>query len=83
MMSDDQIKKSVLAIIGRIAPEADIEKLDPDERLRNQFDFDSVDFMNFAGAIKEDLNVEIPEEDYLQLSTLNSCIAYLKSRLDT
>ena len=82
-MSDDQIKKSVLAIIGRIAPEADIEKLDPDERLRNQFDFDSVDFMNFAAAIKEDLHVEIPEEDYLQLSTLNSCIAYLKSRLDT
>jgi len=83
MMSDDQIKKSVLSIIGRIAPEADIEKLDPDERLRNQFDFDSVDFMNFAAAIKEDLHVEIPEEDYLQLSTLNSCIAYLKSRLDT
>ena len=81
-MSEDQIKKSVLAIIGRIAPEADIEKLDPDERLRNQFDFDSVDFMNFAGAIKEDLHVEIPEEDYLQLSTLNSCIAYLKSRLN-
>ena len=82
MMSDDQIKKSVLAIIGRIAPEADIEKLDPDERLRNQFDFDSVDFMNFAAAIKADLHVEIPEEDYLQLSTLNSCIAYLKSRLN-
>lgn len=81
-MSDDQIKKAVLAIIGRIAPEADIEKLDPDERLRDQFDFDSVDFMNFAAAIKEDLDVEIPEEDYLQLSTLNSCIAYLKSRLD-
>jgi len=39
--------------------------------------------MNFAAAIKEDLHVEIPEEDYLQLSTLNSCIAYLKSRLDT
>ena len=79
-MTEDHIKKMALEIIGKIAPEADIENLDPADRLRNQFDFDSVDFMNFAVALQTQLNVAIPEEDYPQLATLNGCIAYLKSK---
>ena len=62
MMTEDQIKKAALEIIANIAPEADIENLDPADRLRNQFDFDSVDFMNFAVALQTHLKVEIPEE---------------------
>ncbi|MGD8367999.1 MAG: acyl carrier protein [Desulfobacterales bacterium] len=81
MLSDDEIKKVALNLIAGIAPEADIENLDPSDRLRNQFDFDSVDFMNFAVALQERLNIKIPEEDYPQLATLDGCIAYLKSRL--
>lgn len=80
MLSEDQIQKTILEIIGKIAPEADIEHLDPAERLRNQFDFNSVDFLNFAIALQAHLNVEIPEEDYPQLATINGCIAYLKSK---
>ncbi|WP_245589009.1 acyl carrier protein [Desulfatirhabdium butyrativorans] len=80
MLSEDQIQKTILEIIGKIAPEADIAHLDPAERLRNQFDFDSVDFLNFAIALQAHLNVKIPEEDYPQLATINGCIAYLKSK---
>ena len=80
MMTEDQIKKVTLELIGNIAPEADIENLDPADRLRNQFDFDSVDFMNFAVALQTRLKVIIPEEDYPQLATLNGCIAYMKSK---
>jgi acyl carrier protein len=80
MMTEDQIKKVALELIGQIAPEADIKNLDPADRLRNQFDFDSVDFMNFAVALQTHLKVKIPEEDYPQLATLNGCIAYLKSK---
>jgi acyl carrier protein len=80
MLTEDQIKKVALEIIRKIAPEADIENLDPADRLRNQFDFDSVDFMNFAVALQTQLKVEILEEDYPQLATLKGCIAYLKSK---
>ena len=81
MLTDDQIKKVALGIIGTIAPEADIENLDPAVRLRDQFDFDSVDFMNFAVALQEQLKVDIPEAEYPQLATLKGCIAYLKSKI--
>ncbi|KJS32848.1 MAG: acyl carrier protein [Desulfatitalea sp. BRH_c12] len=80
MWTEDHIKKVALEIIGKIAPEADTANLDPANRLRDQFDFDSVDFMNFAVALQEHLQVEIPEEDYPQLATLNGCIVYLTSK---
>jgi acyl carrier protein len=82
MITEDQIQKTALAIIGRIAPEAEIDHINPDERFRNQFDFDSVDFMNFAVALQEKLNVEIPEEDFPRLATLKGCVTYLKSKLN-
>jgi len=82
MSTEDNIKKVALELIAGIAPEADVTNLDPTDRLRNQFDFDSVDFMNFAVGLEEQLNLKIPEEDYPQLATLNSCVAYLKSKMD-
>jgi acyl carrier protein len=82
MLTEDQIKKVALDIIETIAPEADIENLDPAVRFRDQFNFDSVDFMNFAVALQEQLKVDIPEADYLQLATLKGCITYLKSKID-
>lgn len=77
MMTEDQIKKMVLALICKIAPEADITNLDPAVRFRNQFEFDSIDFVNFAASLQTELKVGISEEDYPQLTTLNGCIAYL------
>ena len=47
---ENQNKKVVLGLIGKIAPEADIENIDPAFQFRDPFDFDSVDFMNVAVA---------------------------------
>jgi len=80
MLTEDKIKEVALDLIGKIAPEVDIENLDPAVRFRDQFDFDSVDFMNFAVALQEELKVEIPEEDCPNLATLKGCIEYLKSK---
>ncbi len=80
MITEDQIKKVALELIGKIAPEADLANLDPADRFRNQFDFDSVDFMNFAVALQSSLQVEISEADFPRLATLNGCIAYLKAK---
>jgi acyl carrier protein len=79
-MTDDPIRKEVLALMRQIAPEADLDHLDPAARFRDQFDFDSVDFVNFAAGLQERLNVSIPEQDYPRLATLESAVSYLKSR---
>jgi acyl carrier protein len=78
-MSDgqDKIKATILRVIGRIAPEADLTALAPDVDLRDQLDIDSFDFLNVVIALHEALGVDIPEVDYPKLATIDGAIAYL------
>ncbi len=73
----EEIAQIVRQTIGKIAPEADLANLQPDIRFRDQFDLDSVDFVNFIEQLQAALQVKIPELDYPQLTTMNGCIAYL------
>ena len=72
------IKSLVLQSITQIAPEADIDRLNPEVRFRDQFDFDSVDLVNLIEKLQEALQCKIPETDYPQMTTLNGCISYLE-----
>jgi acyl carrier protein len=80
-MSDELIRGVALRIIGSIAPEAPLNEIQPCRRLRDQFQFDSVDFLNFALALEKELSIRIPESDYPMLGTLDGCIEYLRSRI--
>lgn len=71
------IQETVLQALARIAPEADLTALDPEEDLREQCDLDSVDFLNFVVVLHNELGVEVPEADYAQLRTLDGCVSYL------
>jgi acyl carrier protein len=76
-MKEEEIRDLVRRRIGEIAPEADMAALDPACRFRDQFDFDSIDFLNLALALQQDLGITIPENEYPRLATLDSCVAYL------
>ncbi|MCI0392789.1 MAG: acyl carrier protein [Acidobacteria bacterium] len=76
-MTDDEIKNTVLRVLGGIAPEADLTQIKPQVSFREQLDIDSMDFLNFAIGLKKELGVEIPESDYPKVSTLDGCIEYL------
>ena len=76
-MTDGELRETVLRALGEIAPEADPTTLKPDVSFRDQLDIDSMDFLNFAIALHEELGVEIPEADYPKLATLDGCVEYL------
>ena len=78
-MTKEEIRSTVLRILGEIAPEADLNKLKPDVSLRDQLDIDSMDFLNFVIALDEELHVSIPEFEYAKLSSLNSSVELLTS----
>lgn len=80
-MTKDQIRAAVLRNLSAIAPEADLDALDPRRDLRDQLDIDSVDFMNFVVALHQDLGVDVPEADYSKLSSLDGCVAYLAGKM--
>jgi acyl carrier protein len=79
-MSDARILDAVRRALAALAPEADLDALPPDARLRDELDLDSMDFLNFVVGLHEALGVEIPEADYGKLATLAGCVAYLQAR---
>jgi acyl carrier protein len=79
-MTTDEIKATILRVIGEIAPEVDAARIDPDMSLREQLDLDSMDILNVMIGLHEALQVDIPETDYPKLATLNGAVAYLSQR---
>ena len=79
-MTKDQIRETVLRVLGQIAPEADLSQLKSDLRIRDQLDIDSMDLLNWVIGLHKELNVDIPEADYPRLATLDGCIDYLSAR---
>ncbi len=77
----DRIERAVLDCLGAVAPDADLAALAPDRPFRDQFEFDSVDFLNFVMKLEIALNVRVPELDYPQLATLDGCRSYLAKAL--
>jgi acyl carrier protein len=80
-MSDPDIRKIVQDELGNIAPEVNLSRIDPAADLREAFDIDSIDFLNFVTAITHRLGIDIPELDYPKLITLDGAVAYLTAKV--
>jgi acyl carrier protein len=80
--TEKEIREVVLRALSNVAPEVDLESIDPRRDLRDQIDIDSVDFLNFVIGMHKELEIEIPDADLPKLATLNSCVEYLVSRVE-
>ena len=80
-MSPDEIRSAVIAELGNIAPEVDMNSVVPDADLREALDIDSMDFLNFIMAIHKRTGVNVPEKDYTKLLTLRGAVAYLQQHM--
>ena len=80
-MTRDDITTVLIDELGRIAPEIDTTHVDPDAELREEFDIDSMDFLNLVTSIGQRFKIDIPETDYLNLTTLRQAVAYLAQKL--
>jgi acyl carrier protein len=81
-MTRDEIRNTVIQALSSIAPEFDPQNLQPDAVFRQELDLDSMDFLNFVIGLHESLGVNVPEQDYPKLTTLNRAVDYLASRLN-
>lgn len=79
-MNENDIKKAVIEVLRDVAPEVDADKIDPKVNFRDQFDFDSMDYLNFGLGLEKRLGVKIPDTDYPRLSSLAGCVTYLSAR---
>ena len=80
-MNRDEIKQLAQETLCEVAPDIEPGQLDPELNIRDQYDFDSMDLLNFVIALYRTTQLEIPEKDYGQLQSLNNIVDYLSSRM--
>lgn len=81
-MTKEECHKIVLDIIADIAPDEDLSNVKPEVRLRDQLQLDSMDFLDIVMELRKRHSIEVPEADYQQLASLDSCAEYLTPKFN-
>ena len=80
-MTREQVRQAILNINPDIAPDEDLDSIKDEEKLRDQFDLDSMDFLDIVMELRKRFNLEVPEKDYQELVSMASSVEYLFPRL--
>jgi acyl carrier protein len=79
-MTKEQIRPIIMKIIGQIVPDEDLNNLKGDIPTRSQVGPDSTDFPGVIMELRKRYRVGAPDDDYMQLITLDSSMACLEPR---
>jgi acyl carrier protein len=77
-MTGAEIKVAVLDILSGIAPDEDLSHLKDEAPFREQLELDSMDFLDIVMELRKRYRVQIPEQDYPALSSMQSTVSYLE-----
>lgn len=77
-MTRSEIREVILDILENIAPDEDLSNLQDDIPLREQLELDSMDFLDIVMELRKRHRIQIPEDDYVHLASMESTIAYLQ-----
>jgi acyl carrier protein len=80
-MTKQEIKSVLMEIVAEIIPDEDLTNLKGDIPIREQVEMDSMDFLDIIMELRKRYGIEVPEDDYMQLATLDSSVAYLEPRM--
>ena len=76
-----KIKEEILDILEAIAPDEDLTDLKDDVSFRDQIELDSMDFLDIVMELRKRHRIQIPEDDYLHLDSMQSTVAFLEPLL--
>lgn len=76
-MSPDETRTLLARLLHRVAPEVDLDEIDPAAPLQEAAELDSMDFLNLVTALYDETGIEIPERDYPLIATIDGFVAYV------
>lgn len=79
-MTAPELSEAIHATLRRVVPVAP-EQLDPMVPFRDQFEMDSLDFLNFVLALEKEHGVKIPEVRYPRCASLAGALEVLQDAL--
>jgi acyl carrier protein len=77
-MTTAEIKNEIRDILENIAPDEDLSDLDDEKPFREQLELDSMDFLDIVMELRKRYRIQIPEDDYMELASMNSTVRYLE-----
>jgi acyl carrier protein len=80
-MTPAEIRQEVLEILADIAPDEPLDDLADSVPFRDQIELDSMDFLDIVMELRKRHRIQIPEEDYAELVSLESTVNYLAPRM--
>ena len=80
-MNAAEIREVVVAILEDIAPDEDLSNLKDEVSFRDQMELDSMDFLDIVMELRKRYRVQVAEEDYGELASMQSTVAYLEPHL--
>ena len=80
-MTPADIREVIIEILEDIAPDDDLSQLKDDVAFRDQLELDSMDFLDIVMELRKRYKVQIPEEDYPELASMQSTCTYLEPRM--
>jgi acyl carrier protein len=80
-MTPAEIRDAVLDILDTINPDEDLSSLDDVQDFRDQLEMDSMDFLDIVMELRKRYRVQVPEEDYEHLVSMDKTVAYLEPKM--
>ena len=80
-MTPEDIREEIIDILGDIAPDEDLGSLDDATAFREQLELDSMDFLDIVMELRKRHRVQIPEEEYGELASMQSTVTYLEPKM--
>jgi acyl carrier protein len=80
-MVGTEIRHVILDILERIAPDEDLSNIDDAVAFREQMELDSMDFLDIVMELRKMYRIQIPEDDYGNLISMDSTVSYLTPML--
>ena len=76
-LTPEAARAAVADALRRVVPDADLESCPPDVNLREEFELDSLDWLEFVETLAKRTGRRIDEDDYASLQTLDASVDFL------
>ncbi len=76
-MTAAEIKEAIISILSDMAPDEDLSELKENVPLGEQPEMDSMDFLDIVMELRKRYRIQIPQEDYPELASMERTVTYL------
>jgi acyl carrier protein len=76
----NELEHVVRASIAEVAPDVDADSIERDADFHDDLGLDSMDSLNLAIELHDATGIDIPERDYSRITSIASCVDYLRRR---